>query len=63
MLTVMYDDDMPSAEELEALAGTLAEGGEVAPADAERLARVIREVATALRRTQVVERVSDEGFD
>lgn len=63
MLTVMYDDDMPTAEELDRLAASLLGDGTLEGADAERAARVLREVAAGLRRTVIGERVSDEGFD
>ena len=63
MLTVMYADDMPTADELEQIAGSLVSDGCLAPEDAERAARVMRAVAAGLKLTLLSERVSDEGFD
>lgn len=63
MLTVMYDDEMPTADELDALSGSLLEDGSLAPSDAKRVAQVLLAVATGLRRAVLVENVSDEGFD
>jgi hypothetical protein len=63
MLTVMYDDDMPTADELEQLARTLLMNGSLSRSDAERVARVLREVAVSLRRPLLGDDVSDEGFD
>lgn len=63
MLTVMYADDMPTADELEQIAGSLLTGGCLASEDAERAARVLRAVAAGLNVTLLSERVSDEGFD
>ena len=63
MLPVMYDDDMPTADELEQLAGTLHTGGTLGQPDAQRAARVLRAVAAGLKRSVLSEHVSDEGFD
>jgi hypothetical protein len=63
MLTVMYDDTMPTADELERFAGSLLTDGCVEPGDAERVAQVLREVALGLRRGILADHVSDEGFD
>jgi hypothetical protein len=63
MLTVMYDDDMPTADELDRFAGSLLADGCLAPDDAERVVRVLRAVTTGLKGALLAERVSDEGFD
>ena len=63
MLTVMYDDDMPTTDELERLAGSLMEDGGLNGSDAKRVAQVLLAVAAGLRRPALVEEVSDEGFD
>ena len=63
MLTVMYENDMPTADELEQIAGALLTDGCLAPDDAERVSRVLRAVAAGLKVTLLSERVSDEGFD
>jgi hypothetical protein len=63
MLTVMYDDDMPSADELEQFAGSLVEDGSLGGPDAQRVAQVLLAVAAGIRRPALVEEVSDEGFD
>jgi len=63
MLTVMYENDMPTADELEQVAGSLLTDGCLAPDDAERVARVLRVVAAGLKVALLSERVSDEGFD
>jgi hypothetical protein len=63
MLTVTYDDDMPMPDELERLARSLLEDGTLSSSDAERVARVLREVSAGLRRPALGEDVSDEGFD
>lgn len=63
MPTVLNDDDLPTPDELDRLAHALLAGEALDLADAERAARVLREVAVSLRRPQVAERISDEGFD
>lgn len=63
MLTVMYDDDMPTADELDQLAGSLMDDGSLSGPDAQRVAQVLLAVAAGLRRPALVEEVSDEGFD
>ena len=63
MLTVMYTDDMPTADELEQIAGSLLTDGSLAEHDAERVVRVLRAVAAGLKVTVLGHRVSDEGFD
>jgi hypothetical protein len=63
MLTVMYDDDMPTADELEQFARTLLMNDSLSRSDAERVAHVLREVAVSLRRPLLGDGVSDEGFD
>lgn len=63
MLTVMYDDDMPTPDELDELARSLLAGGGLDTSDAARVARVLQEVANALRRPLLGDGISDEGFD
>lgn len=63
MLTVMYDDDLPTVDELEQLAGSLRDDGSLSGSDAQRVARVLLAVAAGLRRPALVEEISDEGFD
>ena len=63
MLTVMYANDMPTADELDRIAGSLAADGSLTPDDAERVVRVLRAVVAGLKVTRLGERVSDEGFD
>lgn len=63
MLTVMYENDMPTADELEQIAGSLQTDGCLAPDDAERVVQVLRAVAAGLKVALLSERVSDEGFD
>jgi hypothetical protein len=63
MLTVMYANDMPTADELDRIAGSLAADGSLTPDDAERVVRVLRAVVAGLKVTGLSERVSDEGFD
>ena len=63
MLTVMYENDMLTADELEQIAGSLLSDGCLAPDDAERVVRVLRVVASGLKVALLSERVSDEGFD
>ena len=63
MLTVMYENDMPTADELEQIAGSLLTDGCLAPDDAERVVRVLRAVAGGLNVALLSERISDEGFD
>ena len=63
MLTVMYANDMPTADELDRIAGSLAADGSLTPDDAERVVRVLRAVVAGLKVTRLSERVSDEGFD
>ncbi len=63
MLTVMYANDMPTADELDRIAGSLAADGSLTPDDAERVVRVLRAVVAGLKVTGLGERVSDEGFD
>ena len=63
MPTVLNDDDLPTPDELDRLADALLAGGALGPAGAEQAAQVLREVAVSLRRPQVAERISDEGFD
>ncbi len=59
----MYDNDMPTADELEQIAGSLVTDGCLGAEDAEGVARVLRSVAAGLKVTLLAERVSDEGFD
>lgn len=63
MLTVMYDDDMPTPAELDEFARSLIDGGSLDASDASRVARVLQEVANALRRPLLGDGISDEGFD
>ncbi len=63
MLTVMYANDMPTADELDRIAGSLAADGSLTPDDAERVVQVLRAVVAGLKVTGLGERVSDEGFD
>jgi hypothetical protein len=63
MLTVMYANDMPTADELDRIAGSLAADGSLTPDDAECVVRVLRAVVAGLKVTRLGERVSDEGFD
>ena len=63
MLTVMYEDDMPTADELEQIAGTLLTNGCLGRDDAQRVAHVLRAVAGGLKGALLDDRVSDEGFD
>jgi hypothetical protein len=63
MLTVVYANDMPTADELDRIAGSLAADGSLTTDDAERVVRVLRAVAAGLKVTRLSERVSDEGFD
>lgn len=63
MLTVMYDDEMPTADELDELAASLLADGSLAPPDAQRVAQVLLAVVAGLRRPVLGENVSDEGFD
>ena len=63
MLTAMYANDMPTADELDRIAGSLAADGSLTPDDAERVVRVLRAVVAGLKVTRLGERVSDEGFD
>ncbi len=63
MLTVLYSNDMPTADELDRIAGSLAADGSLTPDDAERVVRVLRAVVAGLKVTRLSERVSDEGFD
>ena len=63
MLTVMYENDMPTADELERFAGSLRTDGCLSRDDAQRVAHVLRVVAGGLKGTLLDERVSDEGFD
>ena len=63
MLPLMYENDMPTADELEQIAGSLLTNGSLASDDAERAARVLRTVAAGLKMAVLSERVSDEGFD
>jgi hypothetical protein len=63
MLTVMYDDDMPTADELETINRSLLRDGCLAPDDAERVVQVLHAVAVGLKGAVLAERVSDEGFD
>ena len=63
MITVMYANDMPTADELDRIAGSLAADGSLTPDDAEQVVRVLRAVAAGLKVTRLSERVSDEGFD
>ena len=59
----MYENDMPTADELEQIAGSLLTDGCLAPDDAERVVQVLRVVAAGLKVVRLSERVSDEGFD
>lgn len=63
MLTVMYDDDLPTADELERIAGSILTDDGISRDDAHVVARVLRAVTAGLRGAQLAERVSDEGFD
>lgn len=63
MLTVMYEDDMPTADELEQIAGSLLSDGCLGRDDAQRAAHVLRAVAGGLKGALLSDRVSDEGFD
>jgi hypothetical protein len=63
MLTVMYEDDMPTAEELERIVGSLLTDGCLGRDDARRVAHVLRAVAGGLKGALLDDRVSDEGFD
>lgn len=63
MLTVLYSNDMPTADELDRIAGSLEADGSLSPDDAERVVRVLRAVVAGLKVTRLSERVSDEGFD
>ncbi|MFP5487742.1 MAG: hypothetical protein ACLGHQ_05495 [Acidimicrobiia bacterium] len=63
MLTVMYDDEMPTADELDELATSLLADGSLDPSDAQRVAQVLLAVVAGLRRPVLGENVSDEGFD
>ena len=63
MLTVIYEDHMPTADELEQIVGSLLADGCLDRDDAQRAARVLRAVAAGLKVAIPDERVSDEGFD
>jgi hypothetical protein len=54
---------MPTADELDRIAGSLAADGSLTPDDAEHVVRVLRAVVAGLKVTRLSERVSDEGFD
>ena len=63
MLTIIYEDNLPSIDELERVAGSLQADGRLEPDDAEHAAGVLRAVAKGLRGAALLEHVSDEGFD
>ena len=63
MLTVIYEDNLPGADEIERLAAALSANGSLGPDDAERAVRVLRAMAAGLKGAALLEHVSDEGFD
>jgi hypothetical protein len=63
MLTVMYEDNMPTADELDRISGSLLTDGCLDPDDAQRVVQVLRAVVGGLKVATMSERVSDEGFD